>query len=359
MARKRIIYQSLALYAGQNNPSGAHAATDIKQLTRVQSWDSDFSRSFQDVNQYGQLAARDRVEIDPPTVNMKTSWYPTDGSNEKYIGLSPYKGATANSLISGILNKTSDERNFFLLVADEGNDAVGYVGATSGVIGIGNAFLTNYSLDFSVGAIPTASADFEALNFRVYNDANVGADVPAINPINGAPITGTTFNLPAAVQDDSASQATVLRPGDVTLSLSGLGGFSVEDLKIQSCKLAMGLKRSPISKLGSRFPYTREVDFPLTATVSVEAIAGDLANFNLSDMLCETGFYDLRVNVQKNACSGTGPLALSIDFKGAKISKESVTTSIGANVPVSIEYEVTIGSAQQLTKGIFMSGSYA
>ena len=111
MARNRIIYQSLALYAGQ--PTGAsgvaamHTGADtVKQLSRVQSWDSDFSRNFTDINQYGQLAAIDRIEVEAPTVNMSTSWYPTDGLNEKLIGLtvSP-SGQKPVSILSGILTK--------------------------------------------------------------------------------------------------------------------------------------------------------------------------------------------------------------------------------------------------------------
>ena len=87
MGRNRIIYQSLALYAGQNSAqSGIHTGIGaIQQLTRVQSWDSDFSRNFTDVTQYGQLAPIDRIEVEAPTVNMSTSWYPTDGFNEKTI----------------------------------------------------------------------------------------------------------------------------------------------------------------------------------------------------------------------------------------------------------------------------------
>lgn len=356
MSRNRIIYQSLALFAGQVNPSGTHSAGNIKQITRAQSWDSDFSRSFTDVNQYGNLGAIDRIEVEAPTVNMSTSWYLTDGSNEKYIGLTVPTNATQVSLISGILSKETDEKNYFLLVAKEGDDADG--GLAEGVIGAGNCFLTSYSIEGSVGDIPMANADFEALNMRIY-DGVAGNDVPAINPTTGLPIAGVSFTLPAVVKNDSVDQISVLRPGDITVDIgSGNVGFGKDDLKIQSFSVSVDLARSPIEKLGSRFPYSRDIDFPLTASVSIEAIAGDLQEFNLSDLLCETGSYDMNILMKKPSCAGDGAPGIAVAIKGAKLISESLSTSIGDNATVSLEYEVSIGSAQQTDVGVFMSGSY-
>jgi hypothetical protein len=358
MSRNRIIYQSLALFAGQVNAvSGTHSAGNIKQLTRVQSWDSDFSRSFTDINQYGQLASLDRIELEAPTVNMSTSWYPTDGSNERYVGLTVYKGAGETSILSGILNRATDVKNYFLLVREEGADANLGGGGTSGVFALGNGFLTSYSLEGSVGDVPNATADFEGFNFRVYTSAN-NQPIPAVDPETGVPVSGN-FTLPAASENDSVNQPKVLRPGDITVDIQGNNGFVESDLKIQSFSLNVDLSRSPIEKLGSRFPYTREIDFPLTATMSVEAIAGDLEAFNLADLLCETGTYTLSVTMRKNDCSGNGAPAIIARLKGAKLTSESVSTSIGDNATVSLEYEVSLGSATDLDRGIFISGSYA
>lgn len=363
MPRNRIIYQSLALYAGQNNAqSGIHSGVKaVQQLTRVQSWDSDFSRSFTDINQYGQLAAIDRIEVEAPTVNMSTSWYPTDGSNERAIGLSVCaSGQATTALLSGILKKETDEKNYFLLVASEGSDAVGYVGAKTGVFGIGNTYLTSYSLEASVGDVPTASADFEALNFAVYSDITGLNNIPAINPTNGIKVTGNYFRLPQAKQNSSPDQITVLRPGDISFALTDtqVKGFAADDIKIQSFTLSTELSRTPIEKLGSRFPFSREIDFPVTASLSVEAQMGDLRDFNLSDLLCETGFYDMTITLRENSCSGNGDPAIVASLKGAKLVSENVTTSIGDNASVTLEYEVSISGPEDLTKGVFISGSY-
>jgi len=363
MARNRIIYQSLALYAGQTNAqSGDHmTAGTVQQLTRVQSWDSDFSRNFMDVTQYGQLAPIDRIEVEAPTVNMSTSWYPTDGFNEKTIGLSVCgSGQAPQALLSGILKKQTDEKNYFLMVVGEGSDAVGYSGPKTGCFGLGNCFVTSYSLEGGVGEIPKASADFEALNFAVYSDITGVNNVPAINPTSGTKIVGVPFQLPSTVANTDPNQITVLRPGDITLSLTNnqVKGFSADDIKIQKFTLKSDLKRTPIQKLGSRFPFSREIDFPLTATLSIDSQMGDLENFNLSDLLCETGFYDLTISMKENSCSGNGEVAILAQLKGAKLKSENLSTAIGSNATVKLDYEVSIGGPEEVTKGVFISGSY-
>lgn len=363
MPRNRIIYQSLALYAGQTGVAAMQTgAGTIRQLSRVQSWDSDFSRNFTDINQYGQLAAIDRIEVEAPTVNMSASWYPTDGANERYIGLSVCpSGGTPQALLSGILKKETDEKNYYLTVANEGSDMVGYTTPRTGIFGVGNCFLTSYSLEASVGNVPTANADFEALNFAVYSSGTASTTpVPAINAESGTKITNAFFRLPAAAQNTSANEISVLRPGDITFALTNdqVKGFTASDIKIQSFTLSTDLSRSPIQKLGSRFPFSREIDFPITASLSVEAQMGDLENFNLSDLLCETGFYDLSLTLRRNDCSGAGAPAILAQIKGAKLLSENVSTSIGDNASVTLEYQASISGPEDLTKGVFISGSF-
>ena len=63
--RNRVIYQSEALYVW---PTGT-ATSEIKQLNRVQSCNYSFTINRQNVNQFGNLAAIDRLILEQPTVN--------------------------------------------------------------------------------------------------------------------------------------------------------------------------------------------------------------------------------------------------------------------------------------------------
>jgi hypothetical protein len=353
MARNRTIYNVLAVYASQVGVSGMQTgANTIKQLSRVQSFDEDFSRNLTDVNQYGNLAAIDRIEVEAPTVNANLSYYVTDGSNEKYLGLSVSPSGTPSSqlfsCISGVLNKATDEKNYYLLIADEGNDANNYdIGklnpvGKSGIIGVGNGFITSYSVTAAVGDLPTATVDLEALNLRVYANATNSLDVPAVNPENGQPITTAKFRLPIGQTNDSEAQVSALQPGDVIFSIptSGVLGFNNQDLKVQDFTLSFDLARTPLQKLGSRFAFSREIDFPVTATLEVNAEVGDLEDGNLADVLCENKNYDFTIRMNRPSCGGTSSnAALIYVFKQAKL--------------ISQKYSITIDTVRYHFKNIF------
>ena len=145
MARKRIIYQSEALYAG------ATGTVTPQQLYRVQDVSHNVEVARQDVNEFGKLAALSREVIEPPTVGLDFSYYVVGGVNEASgIGLTVQGlgGTTAEtSCVSGIMAENSSvaEKNYYILTVPEGQDAsdtdTPYTAAeygTFGVIGIGN-----------------------------------------------------------------------------------------------------------------------------------------------------------------------------------------------------------------------------
>jgi hypothetical protein len=362
MARNRTIYNVLALYASQVSPTGQQTgAGTVQQLSRVQSFDEDFTRNFTDVNQYGNLAAIDRIEVEAPTVTASLSYYVTDGSNERFLGLNVASGVTPTSCISGLLTKVTDEKNYYLLIADEGNDASAYAGGNTGVIGVGNGFITSYSVNAAVGEIPTATVDLEALNIRVYSNlagSSSGFQGPGINPVDGQTLTGVKFCLPQATSQTGINTANALQPGDITFQMTGALGFSNADLKVQDFTLSFDLARTPLQKLGNRFAFSREIDFPVTASLEVNANIGDLESGNLADLLCANPNYDFSIALKKPNCQGTGAIALLYQFKGAKLTTQKFTSTIGDNANMSATYEVQIGAPQDLSKGVFISGSY-
>lgn len=359
--RNRTIYNVLALYASQVAPSGDQtAANSVRQLSRVQSFDEDFSRNFTDVNQYGNLAAIDRIEVEAPTVNSSFSYYVTNGLNENLIGLTVATGnQTLTSCISGLLNKTSDEKNYYLLIVGEGNDAAGYSSSDSGVIGVGNGYLTSYSVNAAVGEIPTASVDLEALNIRVYGDLTAGGTQgPGVNPVDGKILTGVKFALPQATSMTGTAIPMALQPGDIEFNMKGALGYTNDDLKVQDFTLSFDLARTPLQKLGNRFAFSREIDFPVTASLEVNAQIGAVASGNLADLLCTNPSHDFDIKLRKPNCGAQGDVALMYQFKGAKLVSQNFSSSIGDNATMSATFEVQIGGPQDTTKGIFISGSY-
>ena len=132
MAKNRVIYQSEALFAGQKTGvTDTHTSdpTNIKQIHRVQSANYAFNISRTDVNQFGELAAIDRLVLDTPTVSLDFSYLLSNFANEENLGFTIDQIGTSEanrtSALSGILNKTADERNYFIQTSREGEDAVG------------------------------------------------------------------------------------------------------------------------------------------------------------------------------------------------------------------------------------------
>lgn len=364
MARNRTIYNVLALYADQVGPTVMQTGSgNIKQLSRVQSFDEDFTRNFTDVNQYGNLAAIDRIEVEAPDVTASFEYYVTNGENEKFLGLTVGNSGTTSanlvSCVSGILNKTTDQKNYYLLIADEGNDAANYAGANTGVIGIGNGFLTSYSVNAAVGEIPTASIELEALNVRIYANATGVTEGPGVNSSDGNILTGVKFLLPKATAQTGVSIPNALRPGDISFEMTGALGFTNADLKVQDFTLSFDLARTPLQKLGNRFAFSREIDFPVTASLEVNAQVGDLASGNLADLLCSNPDHNFTILMKQPGCDSNKDTALAYLFKGAKLTSQSFSSAIGDNASMTATFEVQIGSPQQTDRGIFISGSFA
>jgi hypothetical protein len=347
MPRKRVIYQSEALFVG---PTGT--ALNPVQLNRIQSANYGFQVARQDVNQYGNLAAIDRIILEQPVVNLDYSYYLNSGDNEKNIGLtlSTSKGAFAD-ILSGAAN--TDVKNYYILVSPEGTDANVDTGIAIGqgkVIGLGNAFLTSYEMSASVGEIPTATVNAEALNMRFYTGTQAFS-TPAVNPVDGANLVAN-ISLPAPV---SGSGFSALRPGDISFTIDGSRGLEKTDLKVQSVSLSVDVARDPIQRLGSKFAFTKEITFPVTATMTVESILGDLEAGNLAEVVTnDNAKFDLSVTINK---PGAAAQAMKFSLKGAKLDSQSFSSSIGDNKSVSLEFSSQIGGPNDTANGLFIEGA--
>lgn len=360
MSRNRIIYQSEALYAGPSPATGNHFSAGnagnnlVEQLQRVQSANYSFNIARQDVNQFGELAAIDRVILESPTVSLDFSYLLNSLSNENLLGFGPLDTDQV-SCISGILNKTADERNYFIRTTAEGTDAlaVGTGAANQNVIGIGNGFITSYSTEGSVGNFPTVTVNVEALNMS-FDNGVTGNHIPAVLPTDGSKITTKNYALDAVVSSIGATGVSALRPGDITLDVGyAEGGVTISDAKIQSYTLSFDLAREPLQKLGSKFAFAREITFPVTVSMSVQALLGDLTTGNLADVITTDKNYDLAVALKHPT---TSAIQAKYFLKRAKLDSQEFSSSIGANKSVTLNFSTQIGGPTQNDRGLMMSG---
>jgi hypothetical protein len=355
MARKRIIYQSEALYTG---PTGDASPL---QLHRIQDVSHSVEVTRTDVNSFGRLAALSREVIEAPTVSCDFSYYVVDGFNESGLGFTT--NGIANAL-SGVMasGSSSAERNFYIMTSKEGEDAIGSTVANNGVIGIGNAYITSYGVEASVGEIPTASVSAEGVNVR-FDTTATSFPSPAINPANGEAISSAT-TLPAA--STGTLSVAALRPGDLSLSFgaSGLqgGGVILPGMDaatggvscVQSVSIDMPLGRTPLQCLGDTFPTSRELDFPINVTMAVSANVADIESGTLRDLLCnDAQKRDITITMNEK-CSASGSVAFTL--KNAQLDSQNMSSSIGDNKTVDLSFSAQVGGSNDASNGLFISG---
>ena len=381
-SRNRVIYQSEGLFVSSNAASTGKA--DHEQLNRVQSANYSFTINRQDINQFGDLARIDSIVLDPPTVSLDFSYYLTDGFNERALGFFVQNSHTGagygrdcnagseeeGNFASGHLTANSGS-NFFIVTSPEGIDlnqinAGEPIDSSDTVIGVGNCYLSDYSVDLSVGSLPTVSVTVEGANMNSVVPASAGGIIsfqgPAIDQEAGTKLE-PVVELPNPTQDggitgiNSGPPIAALRPGDVSVNLNNIHGESLITLSgdgnahVQSCSISLPLSRTPIDRLGSRFPFAREVDFPVNASMNISAIVNNAHAQNLADIL-QSGVQSATVTVNDK----NDKPAIQYTLKGLKIDSQSFSSSIGANKSVDIVLSTQAGGPQDVLNGIFMSG---
>lgn len=363
--RVRQIYQSAALFASPSPATGFMkfantGASLLTQIPRVQSVGLSFNVPRVDVNQFGQLAALDRIITEPPTCSLDFTYLILDGYAENKLGFEAKGGST---FISGLLSKATDEKNYFIQISSEGVDAVGSVASgTDNVISLGNGFISNYSLSLAVGQLPQASVTVEGLNVK-FDTGTYGKITPAVNPVNGQSLSSIIFDLPVAVAYTGASIVSALRPGDLTLELpanAGLGNILSGNgaVHVQSINFSVPLSREPINQLGSTFAFSRETTFPINSTLAIEALAADLRESNLADILCNDQSYNFKVRVRQPNCSGAGAEAVVLSFNNAKLESQDYNLDIGGNATTTLNFTAQIAGVGDNSNGFFFSGNY-
>lgn len=373
MARNRVIYQSEALYVADGTliPTATHANSTVKQLHRVQSANYGFTINRQDVNQFGNLARIDQISIEAPTVNLDFSYYLHTGNNESTLGFTVGTSSSTSSFISGLIdagNATNNigivsGRNFHILTTADGNDANGSATGvyqnftTARTIGIGNGYVTNYSVEAAVGALPTVSVTCEGLNVNVVSGSS--GIVPGIN-IEAGTASTNLFQLPAPVSGDVGVSA--LRPGDVSVYVvdgvvtempTGVEGspFNNTAAHIQNVSIEIPIGRSTLERLGSRFGFTKVIDFPVEVTVNMSAIVADLKSSGaISSLLDNDTTKTLGFSFKLPGASDR----IIYEIRGAKLVSENFSSSIGDNKSVDLTFTTQIGSPQDTTNGVFV-----
>jgi hypothetical protein len=400
----------IVIEGGDEYQAIAHG-TIIKQLKRVQSANYGFTINRQDINQFGHASRLDAVIVESPTVNLDFSYYLLDGYNERMLEF--VTNGITNTLSGSLTPELYQAgNNFFILTTPESRDAVAgdtnlnaekdWQGnskeETKSVISLGNGYVTDYSVDIAVGAIPTVNVTVEGMNIKA-DLGTTGNDLPAVDMKDGSKISaawgtgangaiskgksrgadGCTglYSLPASDKFfDGCGDVAALRPGDVVVDLANKSLISqsvsgnankpiVGSAHVQSVNMSLPLARTSLQRLGSTFGFSKAIDLPMTATFSVSALVSDLKEGNMLDLLCDCEEFEVGVTIFNPECtdctvkSDESNIAMRYTLKGARLESENFSSTIGDNKTVDLVFSTQVGSSDDQKNGLYISGSEA
>ena len=371
--RKRTIFNNedifLSNVTGVAGRAGTITPSEVTQLHRVQSTSYDSSVNRQDVQEFGALARISSEIIEPPSVSVNIDYLLADGHNETGIGLDATSSTPPNALSGILANAPKAEKNIYIFTAPEGIDAHGTSpqAAANQFFSFGNCFLTSYSINLSVGELPSASTAFECSNMRIEEGSTLGIVNPAIVTTGqGTPQSYTglvTFPTPST----GSLSVAALRPGDITidfgttdLQVGGpiLPGTTSADTKtamhVQSVSIEIPLSRDPLQRLGNAFPFSRELQVPITVTMTVNANLGDIAEGSLVDLICESEETRDIVVTLNDPC--TSDLNMKFELKGAIFESSSYSLAVGdTSKSVDLTFTAQLGGGNDQSRGLFIT----
>tara|TARA_B100001093_G_scaffold514456_1_gene588509 strand:- start:3166 stop:5220 length:2055 start_codon:yes stop_codon:yes gene_type:complete len=391
------VEEELQIFSIATVAAGTDAETVVAQLSRVQTANYNFTINRTDVNQFGQLGRIDSLVLEAPTVGLDFSYLLTNGENERLLGFNTNDASTLPSTTLGSADITTalstatsafqwhssedskDGNNYFVLTVPEGDDAVGTVAADEdkSVISVGNGYITDYSIEAAVGSLPTASLTVEGFNIKsdsIGSASSEGIRIPAVDTEgktagnDGLMICDEYFELPAAVEDNETGEISALRPGDIELYLgeatesSLLADIHGEGAShIQSFSLSCPIGRSVIQRLGNQFGFGRSIDFPVTMSVSVNAILSELEEANLIERLYTNPTCNLAIALNEpkdpRCTKPTAAKKLVYIIAGARLESENYSSSIGDNKTVDLTFNAQLGGPNDKSNGLFIFGT--
>lgn len=341
---------------GFNNAlTGANSgANQIQQLQRMQSLTEGWSLSRTNIGQLGQVSILSREIVSSPEVNLGGSYYVADLANERVLGLDvsgDYVAGT-HAALTNILNKSQAEKNYYIAVAPQGQDLIGWTGQSQ-VFQVTNGFLASWSTEGSVGNIPTTSFSVQGYNWAT-NTGSFNQLSQAIDASLGTPVSNIKFTLPTFTT--GIASVSALRPIDTTVTINNSAiGLNAADVKVQSYNIGFDLNLEGLQQMGQRFPYSREIKFPVTLNATISAYFGDVITGSLNTILCNDSAYTLLIQLN-DPCSNSA--AVTYALKGMKPDSEELgSLDIGSIAGVTtIKYSSTIGGSNDNVNNLFLSG---
>lgn len=330
--------------AGTSSPnSAAFESLAAQTLQGVQS--AQFEAIWPRQATFSLDGQGEQTAVERPRASLTLSWLFTSGTNEAAIGLT-----SAPSGLVSALSAISEERNYYLLVNQDGRDAIGHTDPGSRVLALGNAVLTRYDFAAQVGAPSEVNVTLEGLNLLI-QPSGTGQPLPSLNKQSGVGNTGR-YVLPIAGQ--SVSNFTEAAPASIVLSFPTGSAFGAllsgnNSCPVQSFGFSVDLPRTDVQDMGWAYPTARPVQWPASVSVRANAYLNEFQLDALNRLNCPDSGSSFDVAF-RNSCTTQDDFAFR--FNGAKLDSASIGAAVGAGVAeVSFSWSFQIYDVNRIGAG--------
>jgi len=306
----RLTYERLGILL-TDAPAYKENGSTYNDLIRVQSLDYGFSQQVTDIKAVGsdQLVTRNGQSpvVREPDINCNINYLFSEGQNEINAGLFIGKNA---SVLSNFLTASSTDDVNIVVVASNKNEHkdLNFLQNESdfqdyNVIGIGNAFLTNYQYSASVGQLPRSTLSYAGSNMKMdFYDANNKPTLPAkklgLDNIESSEVLSLDGNV---FDEEFDPEFSVVKPGDINVEItknSGQqGGVQVEQVQaaIQNISVSIPLQRQNIYGFGSNHVFNRKLKLPIIGSISMDLIIRGFDEGSTDSFFSQAAVYDMIV----------------------------------------------------------------
>lgn len=333
-------------------------ATGIRGITALQTLTWDLDIPTENVGSGGRTAVK-KVYNQAPTVTLDFSYHTVDFYNERSLG---FTIDSTQSFIAGIATRVTDEKNYYAPISDPGVDLEGLTPIDYAVVGFGNGFISSWSTEAAVNGFATTTVSVEASNMCTYVDG-VSEAVPTIDNETDSLLAGS-FTLPSGLATLSG-QPDVIMQGQIVLTVTenaeNTPFYNPTGLCLQSYNISVDFNRNPIACLGSRYPRSRKIQFPIDINLTIEALAGDLQTGCLNKVVCDNYGFDFEIDLHSQSCNGEkGPIYAKYFLSNMTFTSMSSNGSQGADQTVTLNYigSVSASGVVEEKAGMSFSGVY-
>ena len=314
----------------------------------------DFNVERQTAKQIGSQELSYNTMVRQPDISFSTQYiFLPFMLNEQIFGLSSDPSAPY------ALSALEDNSVNFCYVnhPDEGFDAIDeYLEASpdfSGyeAISIGNAYLTNYSVNYDVGSLPVANASFVASNIKYETITGQQIESPAINLQSGN--NNDVGNIVFSGFDNIPNKAdfSVVRPDLIDLSLQNLqvGGQNLSGYHfVQGVDMSIDFERTSLYGFGSDYVYNRKLKYPAKGTISVSSLVSGFDEGQASGILANESGYNFDIFFEDYTQTYSGKFII----EDARLNGYSYSMSVNGEMSfdASFDFEIT------QNKGLKISG---